>query len=179
MTGIVGEVNKGSETYSIIETDAQSWLEQAELHFYSARIIAGHFEKISLRPPTYPGMRIAKLACIKSLLLLLAFGLENALKALIIKSTESDEKIEWRNHGGSTRHDLVKLSESTNIEINDAQKELLERLTVFSIWAGRYRLPIMNNNRYVDDCNKLKLNWPDDITFATEIFDQIKINLDQ
>lgn len=80
--------------------------------------------------------------------------------------------------GGNTGHDLVKLCERANIEINDEQKELLDRLTVFSIWAGRYRLP-NNNNRYVDDYEKLKLNWPEDVNSAKEIFSQIKSHLKQ
>jgi hypothetical protein len=95
----VGEANKGSQIYSIIEVDAESWLEQAELHFYSAQIVADHFEEIVSRPQTQSGICIAKLACIKSLLLLLAFGLENALKAMIIKSTAPDKKIDWKTYG--------------------------------------------------------------------------------
>jgi hypothetical protein len=76
-----------SDQFHLVALDPHSWLAQAEEHIYAAAVIAKHFDTIARKPSSQMGIRIAKLACIKSLSLLLAFALENAFKALVVAST--------------------------------------------------------------------------------------------
>ena len=171
-----------SKSFELIATDPESWLSQAEQHLYAARLIADHFGTIAFRSQTEAGIRVAKLASIKSLSLLLAFVLENALKALIIASNASVVKNGriYRSEfdGGKSGHDLVALSKRANLPGRTEQQDLFRRLTVFAEWAGRYPLPLTETT-YKDSSGNVTFNWRSDLVLVESTLKEIADKLRQ
>lgn len=80
--------------------------------------------------------------------MLMAFAIENLLKAAIVKSKSIELKstfdLKPRLPKTLEDHDLVKLAQKSNYPISEEKKEedLLRRLTRSSVWAGRYPVPL-------------------------------------
>ena len=168
--------------FEVIVNDPNAWLEQAKKHLYVVKIIANHFKPIVLKSQTETGIRIAKLACIESISLHLAFALENALKALIIASQPGlvivkkgriDSKVFG---GGKSGHNLLALSQSAHLDINKQQQDLFKRLTFRAEWAGRYPSP-MTETAYVDSSGKIVFYWTADIDLVESTLKQIADNV--
>jgi hypothetical protein len=81
--------------------------------------------------------------------LLAGLAVENFLKAIIVKRllaggkpvTEADVLVIFRG-----KHDLTVLSQRADVKLTPAERELLERLSTFVNWAGRYPVPIKKVN---------------------------------
>ena len=77
-------------------------------------------------------------------MLLLAFAVENALKGLAVHLGEhcNDDRgeLKWK-HREFGKHELTKMAKRLGVELNGRTDDLLERLTVYALWAGRYPLP--------------------------------------
>jgi hypothetical protein len=89
-------------------------------------------------------------------MMLAAFALENVLKALIVQehrdelATEFDRKKELP-HILKT-HDLCRLAERARLRLaEDGTSALLQRLTRYSVWAGRYPVPLSPDDLPADD----------------------------
>lgn len=72
-------------------------------------------------------------------MMLAGFAVENLVKGIIVakklasaKSGELDKRL--------SKHDLLKLCEQAGIEIqlDETEKNLLKRLSTYTVWAGRY-----------------------------------------
>lgn len=75
-------------------------------------------------------------------LLLSAYTFENLLKAVIVqRSAWPDSQVERSIPNELKKHDLLSLAHSANISLTIEEQELLERLTEFAIWRGRYPVP--------------------------------------
>jgi len=80
--------------------------------------------------------------------MLMGFSLENLLKALIMMVPEKSERAfskEGNLRWSVSSHDLIKLSKEADVEVTPEEEQLLDVLTTCSTWAGRYPLP-MNEN---------------------------------
>jgi len=80
--------------------------------------------------------------------MLMGFSIENLLKALILMVPEQAEQAFSKD--GNLRwsvksHDLNKLSKEAGIDVAPEEAQLLDVLSTCSTWAGRYPLP-MNEN---------------------------------
>jgi len=78
---------------------------------------------------------------------LAAFAIENALKGLMIAArpelVQPDaDRPETLFHERVKTHDLVRLATRAEVDLSSEEKKLLERLTEFAKWAGRYRFPV-------------------------------------
>lgn len=74
------------------------------------------------------------------ILLLAGFAIENLLKGILVRNTPG------LISGGDLpqnllTHDLVKLSQGTQVHVSAEERQLLEELTENSIWMGRYPIP--------------------------------------
>ena len=72
--------------------------------------------------------------------------MENILKAVLHKTKtakiKSDGSIEW-NAEGAKEHDLVSICRSTKLtSLNADQEKLMERMSAFVHWAGKYPTPL-------------------------------------
>jgi hypothetical protein len=78
--------------------------------------------------------------------LLYGLAMENIVKAALLKQGIAETKptgsVDW-NADGATEHDLVAMCHSSRIILLDAQQEkLMERMSAFVHWAGKYPTPL-------------------------------------
>ncbi|HYZ77947.1 MAG TPA: hypothetical protein VE596_11300 [Gaiellaceae bacterium] len=78
---------------------------------------------------------------------LAAFAIENVLKGLLIASNPalvqpSMDQPEILFGAAIRSHNLLRLADDAGVDLSHEEKTLLERLTEFAQWAGRYRFPV-------------------------------------
>ena len=105
--------------------------------------------------------------------LLVAFGLENMLKALWAEQRSEQIKDSESLPRPIQEHDLNDLAQETNLEISSEEDEALEVLTQHSIWAGRYPIPL-NASDYVEKHGEIERTWilqnhPGEVAFPDEV----------
>lgn len=97
----------------------------------------------------------------ESFMLLLGFSWENKIKGYaLIKYKKNNppklfknlKEIKQEVWGGNNGHELSKILDSCDFEIYKSEKELLERLETFLMWAGRY--PIPTDRQKFDDAKR-------------------------
>lgn len=93
---------------------------------------------------------------LKTQLMLAGFALENMMKALIVQGSPDrlwQEFISKKELPKALRsHNLIALAEKAGLRFgDDGTKELLERLTRHSVWAGRYHVPIDPDDAPAED----------------------------
>ena len=78
--------------------------------------------------------------------MLIAYAVENLLKAAIIREKSFEYKREFsetlRFPKELQSHDLVELARKANLNISREEEDLLRRLTRSAIWYGRYPVPL-------------------------------------
>lgn len=78
--------------------------------------------------------------------MLIAYGIENILKAKIISKRRSEFKEYIKKKWGLPHvlksHDLYKLANDLNIPLNSNEESYLRRLSRAAVWAGRYPAPL-------------------------------------
>ena len=78
--------------------------------------------------------------------MLVAYAIENYLKAVLIAEFETSYKNEILRTGklpsSLNNHDLINLSERTKFTLSNIDTSLLTRLSRNSLWQGRYPVPI-------------------------------------
>src|SRR5207249_3039271 len=78
--------------------------------------------------------------------MLIAFSVENLLKAAAIARNNAEYRAEFRKTlrfpEELKKHDLVKLAELAQVSFNAKEENLLRRLTRSAIWFGRYPAPL-------------------------------------
>ena len=78
--------------------------------------------------------------------LLYGLAMENIVKAALLKEgiakSRPDGSVDWKADG-ATRHDLVAMCRSSQVILLDAhQEKLVERMSAFVHWAGKYPTPL-------------------------------------
>lgn len=76
-------------------------------------------------------------------LMLMGFALENLIKATIIAR---EPHLVQAHHLERLGHDLPRLFQRGQVAVSDRERELLQRLTKFAVWSGRYPVPIEFSN---------------------------------
>ena len=83
----------------------------------------------------------------RTYLFIAAIAIENLLKAILVKKSEwPDSKVAEALPNELRSHKLLDLAEMVNLPLTDNESELLERLTEFGIWLGRYPAPTTLNH---------------------------------
>ena len=123
------------------------WLEAARRLKISADIIFSQLKQLELSHPSKPVERQKQWAFIESYMMLSGFALENLLKGIYVAENPDKINLEKIDLGswGYGGHALVDLNKSIPVEFNQSQKDLLKELQNFTIWAGRYPLPISSS----------------------------------
>lgn len=92
-------------------------------------------------PPGYKPKQLLQ----STYFMLMAYAIENLLKAILIKQSMEDyEREVMRTHElprDLNEHDLMVLIKKTHIKINQTETNLLSRLYRNSLWQGRYPVP--------------------------------------
>lgn len=91
--------------------------------------------------------------CHKGSMFLLGIALENAFKGvvasqgkLIIDGGRIDTK---KSFPRCKNHKLPDLAKLISLETNQTEKELLQRLSIYTVWAGKYGTPL-SESEYTD-----------------------------
>lgn len=133
--------------------DPVYWMSYAEDLFASAALFDGILKEY-WDPKSTKKKESEKY--IKVHLMLLGFALENTLKALIVQDQRHTIEAEFNTKGKLPQilrsHDLIRLAERARLSMSDdGTKEILERLTRHSVWAGRYPVPLLPSNLPAED----------------------------
>lgn len=78
-------------------------------------------------------------------MMLYAFTLENLLKACLVAKGCAIQK---NGNFGLKGHELEDFANDLSVNLDQEERELLERLEVFLSWAGRYPIPLYKDNLY-------------------------------
>ncbi|WP_343548012.1 hypothetical protein [Ralstonia sp.] len=128
--------------YSKGVLDPQSWVESAldlvrTLNYLRAPAIA--FFTAVARGHALPLEQKVQ----GSYMMIAAFAVENLLKAIIAKRTLPQDAAQTMGLPSELKtHDVVKLADMARVPLTDAGRDLLQRLTYFAVWAGRYPAPV-------------------------------------
>jgi hypothetical protein len=125
------------------------WLMKGQTLFIAADSLSRTWENAFQRLNTIEGSvpakegakLIAELELFQPAAMLAGFSLEVTIKAAIVHMNPELIKprmsqFEWTGTRGTSAHDLVALKSNARLQFDDT--ELLDTLTKFSIWKGRY-----------------------------------------
>jgi hypothetical protein len=152
--------------FKLIREDAQSWLAQARQLKLSADVIHSEWEKIRNKSQASPGVRERMLGYSQSFMLLTGFAFENLLKG-ILYGRDINSKLA-RNKGG---HGIVQMAKAI-ITLTSDELNLLDRLELYLVWAGRYRLP-MASDAFHESEGKVYITTQDPIIIE-QVFDKLE-----
>ena len=164
------------------------WISKANDLFLSAKVLEPHVlqywtecEKASQMPqPRFPSDNYTG-----TYFMLIAFCVENYLKALIVRENSLIFKESFRNDQSFfpkalQTHDLFKLANNQGFQYTHEEEDLLRRLSRCAIWAGRYPVPL----KYTDgaggtkfsDGNEYSVSWfgSTDVVRLCALVDKIK-----
>lgn len=178
----VGDLSK---QFEIIGKDAQMWLEQANKLKLSADMLRGEWEKFSLVERKNPRLftnpyRIKQNALVEGFMMLTGMAFENLIKGIYVADDDSLvsggklNKEKWQARGG---HDLSMWARNENL--SKERVNLLARLEEYSVWAGRYPIP-MNATTYANSKlpeNKQSFTYPTDFILIDELFNELSEKL--
>jgi hypothetical protein len=150
-----------------IREDSQSWLAQAKQLRLSADVIFVEWGKIIQSPPSNPGVQEKMLAYSQGLMLLTGFAFENLLKG-ILYGRDSSSKLTSSNGG----HGIVQMAKGV-VSLASEELDLLGRLEIYLVWAGRYRIP-MKSDKFHESQGKVSITTND-----SRIIDQLFRKLEQ
>jgi len=129
-------MNDSQETYQLLESDPLSWLEQARGARLSADVIYAALTEIMPLSQTLPGVREKKLAYMQSFMLLTALAFENLLKGIAV----AEEPTSWKRLQDDSGHGISTFAAAVTA-LSGAERDLLQRLQEYLVWAGRYTIP--------------------------------------
>lgn len=125
--------------FEIRATNAEFWFHQSDQMLVAGELLYNSLRLCRADPNTATG-------CHKGSMFLLGIALENALKGvlaanggIVIKGGKLDRKSSFpccRNHN------LEDLACLVGLDPSDNEAKLLKRLTVYTVWAGKYGTPI-------------------------------------
>jgi hypothetical protein len=171
--------DKMADEFDGFALDAASWLAVAREHLIAAEelgkclIKSGSAERIQAQGET------GRLGMMRGCMLLMAFALENALKGIIVArgglSVNAAGKLSWpKQRGLRTGHELVPLAAAACLENSEAEQSFLERLSEYSVWAGKYSIPNKREQYSELARGRRKLNWPEDLRTAQALLSHIE-----
>lgn len=164
--------------------DAYSWVDRAEKHLIVSEIIHNELFIVLENHPDIPDEITQKvMALLESYLLLCGLAFENLVKGLIIsiKPDFNDKKelnaYKWNTKGG---HGIKEMFDYNFQSLDETEKELIERLEEFLIWAGKYEIPLESNKYIKSKFPKNLENFKStDKIVAESIFEKIKLVIEK
>lgn len=137
--------DEGWEKYFKAFNDHSYWRRSAERLKHSADILFSHYQARSgLSPEEWAESEDSGIAGIATLLYGLA--MENVLKAVLLKDgvvkADRNGNVPWKEVKASD-HNLVSMSKALkSFSLSADQEKLMERMSAFVCWAGKYPTPL-------------------------------------
>ncbi|MEO8682953.1 MAG: hypothetical protein ABI665_28155, partial [Vicinamibacterales bacterium] len=120
-------------------------------------------------------------------LMLVAFGIENLLKAALVRARSSDLANQLEPSSGLPRelktHDLTKLARLLSFDLDLDEEGLLRRLARAATWGGRYPIPVgveaRSTTEVFSDGSRwaVAYNWPGDIDRFKALVSRVRSQL--
>ena len=158
------------------------WLSHSWQLYYSGLMLSEQFrldfENPKIHGNSHDGHK--QVGYMSSAQLLIGLAVENALKGAIIskqpKLVENGKFDIKKIGGGKNNHGLNDLAENAQISMSPSRKDLLDRLTIYVIWAGKYGAPFKEiDYKNAQQKKSLTLKFPSDLTIAREIIEECEI----
>jgi hypothetical protein len=132
--------------YSERVADTRLWIGKADELIIAANFLEPEVLKYwsEFKGENSQTMVVPKRKCLQeAYLLLIAYALENFLKALLVHQNQKTLKgfLHLNLPKYLHNHDLIKLASQAGFKIALPEEELFSRLSRFSMWAARYPLP--------------------------------------
>jgi hypothetical protein len=143
-----------------IETP-EIWFHQAWEMYEASRAIYDSF--LSISGVTSDKERYRKLGLMKSAMLMLGLAAENSLKGAFVYKSKPDLSKNKLNSKffPNFAHDLTGIADELNLNLSNEEKALLKRLSMFVIWASKYKAP-MNKSDHQNSKNNIIMQYPSD-----------------
>lgn len=121
--------------------NAQFWFSQANQMYEASRVL---FAELSKREQiTASSDNDRKVGAHKGSLFLLGISIENAIKGFFAyKGLIEIKGGKLKQPFNTQAHDLLALANAVSLNLLNEEVELLTRLSVYTIWAGKYGTPI-------------------------------------
>ncbi len=155
-----------TDTFDRIQDDPHAWVERADCLFISAKQAEIALKEAMTKPATFSDVRLQQLAFLDSFMMLTAFAFENLIKGLGVAKGKH-----WTHFHEQSGHGIAAYAERATT-VSAEERSLLQRLQIFSIWAGRYPIP-KKPSKYQADAPQRKFSIPRDI----ELIDKFKARL--
>ena len=166
-------------------TDTRLWIEKADelvsaANFLEAEVLK-YWSEIKIENNQIVGIPNRKDAQ-QAYFLLIAYALENFLKALLIHQNQKTLKgrLLQKLPDYLLSHNLIELSSKARFNINVPEEELFCRLSRFSIWKARYPIPLYSdalaNMKILSDEKAHFTDYykPQDINLIHNIIDRLR-----
>jgi hypothetical protein len=171
--------------YSEQLIDTRQWIEKADeliiaANFLEAEVLK-YWSEIKIENNQIVGIPKRKNVQ-QAYFLLIAYALENFLKALLIHQNQKtlNGRLLQKLPGYLSSHDLIELSSKARFNISLSEEELFCRLSRFSIWKARYPVPIdsdaLANVKILSDekTHFTDYSKPQDINLIHNIIDRLR-----
>ncbi len=122
--------------FEIIRQDPQSWLAQAKQLRLAANAILPCWEAALLLRRSAPGTQEKMLAYSEAFMMLTGLAFENLFKGILYGRDKAHTLV--KSDGG---HGIVEMAKGISC-LSASEQDLLTRLMLYLVWAGRYPLPM-------------------------------------
>jgi hypothetical protein len=150
----------------------ESWFRQSWEMFEASKVLYAELCKRS--PIRSDKDNYRNVGSMKAAMLLLGLAAENALKGAVVyrsKPDLSNDQLKSK-HFHEHAHNLIEISKKLNLNLSDAQIDLLERLTIFVQWASKYQAPL-TKREHQSASGRIKLN-PSDYQQVEDLIHQLQ-----
>jgi hypothetical protein len=121
-------------TFEIVGQEPHAWLMEATQLKRAADLVGQELaKKLAVSP--YGRPRYEDIVLFKSYMLLSGLALENLAKGIIVGRNPGVVTPDTFNLKG---HNLLQLAQQAALPFSDAERDILDRLTAFVVWAGKY-----------------------------------------
>ncbi|MBV9469336.1 MAG: hypothetical protein JOZ57_08825 [Abitibacteriaceae bacterium] len=159
----MSDENKHEEEEFYIKASTPSmWLDMAEELKISADVMLRELNKvmrISNDVGNIGDIQKQKLAYMHSYMLLSGFAIEHLIKGILI--ADNPLLVTDKLSGDLTKHTLMQLSKNAKLSLLSDEEELLGRLEVYVVWAGRY-LTAITEKKFEEQKGKRSKKHDDD-----------------
>ena len=168
-----------TEEFDGYALEAASWLAVAREHLIAAEALGTCLRESGAAERIQAQGHVGRLGMMRGCMLLMAFALENAIKGVIVArgglSVDDKGKLSWPKQCGlRTGHELVPLASAAGLENSESEQSLLERLSEYSVWAGKYSIPNKREHFSERARGRRKLHWPEDLRTAQALLARIE-----
>jgi len=156
------------DMFDLLQTDTNAWVEQADELFLSAKLVESKFKDVQRMPALVSNFRQQQLAFFNSFMMVTAFAFENLIKGLGVA-----KGMHWKNDFGEEGgHGIANYVHKVT-SVSAEEKDLLTRLQVFSIWAGRYPM-LTSPEKYRADAPRRRFSFSKDVDLIEALSSRLK-----